>query len=151
MFGWHFPCCIDQPGGRLQHTPHGDAECKAIAATMALLRWQVTRCALDLAVGLSMHPMRTDTSSVAGLRICLKLDGVQLRHYGWVVAERCQNEATHCEIFTCVNQIRVHVVVARASKEHRPPLWHLPSSGMAVDVHSPGMGMGHRVASMAGT
>ncbi len=41
MFGWHFPCCIDQPGGRLQHTPHGDAECKAIAASMALLRWQV--------------------------------------------------------------------------------------------------------------
>ena len=41
MFGWHFPCCIDQAGGRVQNTTHGDVECKAIAASMALLRWQV--------------------------------------------------------------------------------------------------------------
>jgi hypothetical protein len=41
MIGWHFPCCIDQAGGRLQRTPKGDAECKAIATGMAHLRWQV--------------------------------------------------------------------------------------------------------------
>ena len=57
MFGWHFPCCIDQAGGRLQHTPKGDAECKAVAASMALLRFQVRRTlALDPNLNLNPNP-----------------------------------------------------------------------------------------------
>ena len=63
MIGWHFPCCIDQAGGRLQNTPKGDAECKAIASGMALLRWQVGWCIQNLVVtkGSRAHVMGRNT------------------------------------------------------------------------------------------